>query len=486
MPGFERWRAAPTPLLAFSLGATGVLAFAPFEQGWLLPVLLAGQFGLLQREVSWQRAAFWGWCFGFGFLLFGVSWVYVSLSVFGGMPPWLAGLATLLFCAALAGLHALQAGLFRRFFPAAPWRRVALFAGSWAAMDLLRGHLFTGFPWLLLGYSQSPASPLAGFAPWLGVYGLSLLLALIAGCLWLRWRGWALAAAVLALGAGLQRIDWAEPVGAPLRVALIQGNISQDLKWQPEEFVRTLLQYRDLVREHPAQLTVLPETALPSFLDRLPAAYLAELESLARRQGGDLLLGVVTGQPSGPYWNSAVSLGTSPSQTYGKRHLVPFGEFIPPGFAWFLRLAQIPMSDFSQGASHGPLHLAGQRVAVNICYEDAFGEELIAALPEATLLVNLSNTAWFGRSLAQPQHLQIARMRALETARPMLRATNTGMTAVISPRGEVSAVLPAFTTGVLQAEVQGYGGTTPYVRWGNLPVMLLTLAALGLALFRRR
>jgi apolipoprotein N-acyltransferase len=186
------------------------------------------------------------------------------------------------------------------------------------------------------------------------------------------------------------------------------------------------------------------------------------------------------------YYNAVVSLGTSPTQGYAKSHLVPFGEFVPPGFGWIVAVLRIPLSDFSRGSDgQRPLRLAGQRVALNVCYEDAFGPEIIRQLPEATLLANVSNVAWFGDSLAPAQHLRIARMRSIETGRTMLRATNTGVTAVIDPRGAVVGRLPSFSAGVLEASVQGYEGATPYVRAGNLPVvaaaLLVAAAAVGFA-----
>lgn len=471
-------------MLSFLAGAAGVFAFAPFEQFWLLPLLLAFLFSLLRGAGDWRQAAWRGGLFGLGLFLAGVSWVYVSLSVFGGMPMPLAALATLLFCAYLALFPALLGGLFRRFLPPSLARQALLFAGLWALADLLRGWLFTGFPWLALGYAQAPPSPLAGFAPLLGVYGLSLLTALTGA--WLLWRpwGWLSIGLLLAGGWGLQQMQWTQPRGEPVSIALVQGNIAQDLKWQPERFVATLALYRDLVERHPARLTLLPETALPAFIDYVPQDYLLELKALAQRQQGDLLLGVPTGEGEA-YWNSAVSFGSSPSQQYSKTHLVPFGEFIPPGFAWFLQLARIPMSNFSPGPeAQPPLALAGQQVAVNICYEDLFGRELLSAVPEATLLANLSNTAWFGRSLAQPQHLQIARLRALETGRPMLRATNTGMTAVVGPDGRLLGSLEPFRTAVLEMQVQGYGGLTPYVRLGDWAALLLALFAVLLGVLR--
>jgi apolipoprotein N-acyltransferase len=235
-------------------------------------------------------------------------------------------------------------------------------------------------------------------------------------------------------------------------------------------------------------LTVLPETAIPLFFDDIPRDILRDLT-----QHGQALLGVAIRATDGGYVNGAVLLTPTFTQAksaekpgvYAKRHLVPFGEYAPPGFAWFFQLASIPLSDFSAGPrQQSPLAIGDQRLAPNICYEDIFGEELLTALPTATLLVNLSNTAWFGDSLAQPQHLQIARLRALETGRPMLRATNTGMTALIAPDGTVQAALPPFTTAALTVTVQGHRGLTPYARWGNALILLLALAACLLA--RRR
>jgi apolipoprotein N-acyltransferase len=261
--------------------------------------------------------------------------------------------------------------------------------------------------------------------------------------------------------------------------------VSQSLKWRPDQFIESLRAYYRLAADNPASLTILPETALPAFLGQVPAQYLDDLKNLAERHQGDMLFGIVTGDTT-QYTNSAVSLGKSPEQHYGKSHLVPFGEFIPLGFAWFMSMANIPMSEFTAGAANQPLmHIAGQTVAVNICYEDAFGEEIIRALPDATLLVNISNVAWFGDSLAPAQHLQIARLRALETGRTMLRATNTGMTAIVGPDGMVRAALEPFTRAALHGTVQGYTGTTPYVRIGNWPVVLISLLIV-IAFARRR
>lgn len=466
--------------LALLCGAVGVLCFAPFGLFWLAPAIWLAFFALLLRAESTKQAALTGLCFGLGFFLCGVSWVYVSLSVFGGMPWWLAGPAAFLFCTVMALFPMLAGALFKRWQPAKRWQQALCFAVLIATVDWIKGWIFTGFPWLTVGYSQAPPSPLAGFAPLVGVHGLSLLVAL-SGAMLLNWRrGLAFMALLAAIGLGLQQVRWTTPTGEPISVALIQGNVPQEMKFRPEAFFRTLDLYRDLIEAHPAQLTLLPETALPVFIQQLPPEYVETLKALAARRQGDLIVGTLTGDNEN-YYNSAVSLGTSPLQVYSKQHLVPYGEFIPPGFDWFMQFANIPMSSFSRGTeTQPPLAVAGRKIAANICYEDVFGEEIIRALPEAGLLANLSNTAWFGRSLAQPQHLQIAQMRAIETGRPMLRATNTGMTAIVDADGRVRATLPPFTTGVLQGDVRAYEGMTPYGQFGN--AIFLSLAAVGLAI----
>lgn len=475
-------------LIAATIGVVGVGCFAPFGLFWLAPLVWLGFFWLLREADSPRQGLFTGLAFGMGFFLTGVSWVFVSLSVFGGMPWWLAGPAAFLFCTVMALFPMVAGYLFKRFQPDALWRQALLFAALIATVDWLKGWIFTGFPWLTVGYSQAAPSPLAGYAPLLGVHGLSLLVAL-SGALLIRWRVGVPFAALLAIGGfSLQQVAWTTPVGEPVSVALIQGNVPQEMKFRPEAFFRTLDLYRELIRENPAQLTVLPETAIPAFIDQIPGEYLDELKALASRQGGDLIFGTLTGGGEN-YFNSAVSIGSSPLQVYSKTHLVPFGEFIPAGFAWFMAYANIPMSSFTRGPEiQLPLAVAGQHIATNICYEDVFGEEIIRALPAAGILANLSNTAWFGHSLAQPQHLQISQMRAAETGRPMLRATNTGMTAIIDARGRVSATLPAFTTGVLRGDVRAHQGMTPFAHFGNgLALGLMAaLAILGLSGKRRR
>jgi apolipoprotein N-acyltransferase len=476
------------PLLAGLLGAITVFGFAPFEIFPLPIVTLALLFRLWQKA-SPRGAAWLGFCFGLGFFLAGVSWVYVSLHDVGGMAAPVALAATVLFCIYLALFPAFAGYLNCRLASAEFFKDAFLLAGLWTLTEWLRGWLFTGFPWLALGYSQTPPSPLAGYAAVLGSYGIGFLVVLIAAQLSFGLRrkvAWIMIVAILAGGALLRGMDWTQPAGKPISVSLLQGNIPQSLKWVPERLPLSIDTYVGLAQKHSAALTILPETSIPLFFDELPRDVLKALT-----QHGDALLGIAIRHSEGGYVNGAVAAAKSavppaPTlQTYAKQHLVPFGEYIPPGFDWFFKLVHIPMADFSAGPRvQSPLDIAGQKIAPNICYEDLFGEEILRALPQATLLVNLSNTAWFGDSLAQPQHLQIARLRAMETGRTMLRATNTGITAAIAPDGRVLGQLPAFTAGALRVEAQGFAGQTPFARWGNALALLIAIGAILPAFLR--
>jgi apolipoprotein N-acyltransferase len=515
------------PWLALAAGLLCVLAFAPFELPVLALLCLTLLFSLWAGTERPRRAAWLGFLFGLGLFGGGVSWVYVSLHTFGGMPAAMAVLATLAFCAYLALFPALAGSLQARLprSTAVPWPRLLLaMPALWLLGEWLRGWLLTGFPWLGLGYAQSD-SALLGYAPLLGMYGCSLLVALAAGLLAAMLHATRLQATgtpsknytklliikgfVLAClyggGAMLQQHEWTTALGEPLPVALVQGNVAQEMKFDPQRYAATLATYQQLIEDSltpasaarptsasgdnappanlPARLIVLPETALPRLLDAIDPAYLEALRQRLHAANADALIGVPLRDRAGQFYNASFSLGRSPTQFYAKSHLVPLGEFVPPEFAWILQVMSIPLSDFSP-PRHAlqPLPIAGQQVAVNICYEDAFGEEIIRQLPQATLLVNQSNVAWFGQSLAPVQHLQIARLRAAEAGRPMLRATNTGVTALIDHRGQVSAQLPGYQQAVLRGLVQGRSGSTPYVRWGNRPVLLIAALMLLAAL----
>jgi apolipoprotein N-acyltransferase len=482
---------------AFFLGAATVFGFAPFGFS-LFPVLsLAALFALWGTAASPRAAGWIGFAFGLGLFGVGASWVYIALAMFGGMEGVLAGLATLVFCLYLALFPAAVGWASAQLARAGSGEHLAAAAGFWTLAEWLRSWLFSGFPWLSVGYAQTWGA-LAGYAPLGGVFLVGFSVAVSAALLTyavlaLRSSGRRVAVlaagalvAVWAGGAALRAIEWSEPAGEPVAVSLAQGNIEQELKFDPKYREQTLATYADLVAQAKGRLIVLPESAFPMFADEVPVDYVARLREIVGAHHGDLLAGLfffeprATGEDEDRYFNSVVSIGTAVTQTYRKRHLVPFGETIPAKavVGWFIRrVLHIPLADQTPGpADQVPLEIAGERVAVNICYEDAFGDELIRQLPEATLLVNVTNDAWYGHSLAAEQHEQIAAMRALETARPMLRATNTGITSIIDHRGVELARLPWFTRGILEGAVAGRSGATPYVRYGDAPAVVVALA----------
>jgi apolipoprotein N-acyltransferase len=478
------WRGDALALLS---GLALPLAYAPFHAFVVAPLSVAGLFAAWTGATP-RRAAWRGWLFGLGAFGVGVSWVQVSIYRFGGVSLAESVLLTALLIAVLAGYLTLLGALAPRLGRAARAARLLLlYPGAWVVFEWLRGVLFTGFPWLDLGYSQV-GSPLGGLAPVVGVYGVSLATALTGGALAYLLtaaprRSLAALAAVGTLwgaGAALQPVSWTRPDGAPLEASLVQGNVIQGLKWLPGERQATLQLYARLTREHwSSRLIVWPETAVPMFYHQVAQDFLAPLAAEARAHGTDLLIGVpVLDEGSGRYYNALVSVGHD-TAFYFKHHLVPFTEYLPlkDVLGTLVDVLDVPMSDFSAGpADQPPLQVAGTQVGASICYEVAFGSEIFRSLPAARLLVNVSNDAWFGDSLAPAQHLQIARMRALESGRPLLRATNTGITAFIDQHGRLSAVAPQFEPYVLTATVQPRAGLTPYVRFGDLPVLLLALS----------
>ena len=486
-------------LLPGLAGVACIAGFAPFY-AWPVPIVaVALLLHAWTRSATPRQAALSGLAFGLGYFLAGVSGVFVSLHYYGSMPAPLAALATFLFCLYLALFPAAAGWATIRFAGARAGARLALGAASLVGFEWLRGWLFTGFPWLNLGTSQAPASPLAGFAPLVGAYGTSLALtgaaamlaAVVAARAWSRSRALLVAGLVgLFVAGGIAReVPWTKPAGPAVRVALLQGNVAQEVKWRDEVRPRILEDYRRMIVAADAPIVIIPETALPALLDQLPPDYVASLRDHARAAGKHILLGTVERNARGgdvDYYNSLVSLAQPGMPSYRKRHLVPFGEFIPPGFGWILAVLKIPMSDFGRGtAGQPPIVAAGIPLGVAICYEDIFGEEVIEALPAAQVLVNVSNDAWFGKSLAAEQHLQASQMRALETGRWMVRSTNTGVTAAIDPAGRVIAQLPQFTAGTLVERVEPRTGMTPYARFGNAPALVLA-GALAFAARRRR
>ncbi len=483
--------------LALVAGALLPLAYAPFGAFPLAPLLLTVLF-LILDDVGPGEAARRGFLFGFGAFLAGIHWIYISLHVFGKLPLYLSVplmLALILFMALYVALVAWAAARLAPQPGLARW--LVVLPALWTLAEWLRGWVLSGFPWLALGYSQTD-SPLAGYAPVAGVFAVSLVVAMSAGALRLllaapaRQRGSGLAALVVLWGAGaaLDRAHWSEPTGEALDVRIVQGAVPQERKWLPEELQPTMALYANLTLEHlGADLIVWPEAAIPALRGQLED-YFAAVGDRVTAAGGALLVGAIEyREDTGQFFNGVIAPG-SDSPPYHKRHLVPFGEYLPvPGFVreW-VRLRNLPYPNYHSGPSdQPPMTVAGQRVAVSICYEDVFGEELIYAYPEATLLVNVSNDAWFGDSVAPHQHLQIARMRTIEAARPMIRATNTGISALIDAKGSVTGLSPQFETDVLAGPVQPATGLTPYARAGNALVVIAALLLLGIgALAGRR
>ena len=478
-------------LLAFICGGLTVFGFAPFNAYPLVVLTLAALFWLL-NGISPGRAFRRGFLFGAAEFGFGLYWLYISIHVVSGAPVWLTLLVMLAVVAAMALYGAVACALAVWILPrAGVWRWLLLLPGLWVLLEWMRGWVLSGFPWLSLGYSQIDGA-LKGYAPVFGVYGVSLAVALSAGlllCLLVSRQSWKRRSAFLAglavlwlAGWGLGGVRWTHASGAPIRVSLIQGNIPQSLKWDPKEFSLTLERYLHLTEEHwHSRLIIWPEASIPAYADQVQADYLDPLEAEARKHGTDMLIGVLTeNDNTGAAYNSVISLG-SHDGVYNKRHLVPMAEYFPAP-AWvtnWLESMDLPYSSFTPGAARQPLlRVAGYPVAVSICYEDAFGNEIMRELPAAAFLVNVTNDAWFGDSIALPQHFEISRMRALEAGRYLLRDTNTGITAVVNPMGNIAEAFPVDVAGVLTVDVLPYAGSTPYVHLGNGIVVLICLALL--------
>lgn len=480
-------------LLLFLSGALLPLAFAPVNFYPLAFLALIPLFAAWSSGTP-RAATLAGFVFGLGQFGVGVSWVYVAIHEFGHSNIVVASLLTLLFVVVLATIPAMVGYLARRPLVAtlpSQWLLSLLWLPAiWTLGEWFRGWFLTGFPWLSLGYSQID-SPLRGYAPILGVYGLSWFCALTAGALLLAWRQRQRAIPVVSLllllvwggGALLSGVSWTEAVGKPLRVTLIQGNVPQETKWDPAAIRARLERYAGLTQQHfdDSDLIIWPENAVTVFYRDIKEAFFDGLAADARATHTDLVLGVPQHDEDGVhYYTTMMSLG-SHHAFYRKRHLVPFGEYLPLEglLRGLINFFNLPMSSFSPGShDQPPLEVAGHKVAATVCYEDAFGSEMLEFLPEATLLVNGSNNAWYGDSLAPHQHLQISRMRALETGRPMLRATTNGISALIDSAGRIQKRSGQFRTEVIQGLVQPMRGATPYVITGNLVVIIFIIVML--------
>jgi apolipoprotein N-acyltransferase len=512
-------------MLAGAGQAVALADGAGHAQGWLQALCMAVLCSLLVKEMkvsdaskapwaAFKSGALLGWCFAWAWLSATFWWLYIAMHDFGGMPSWLAVFAVAALAGALAIYYAIACGLWMRWMQGSQgrqwhWKGALSFSALWTLSELMRGQWFTGFPWGAVGYAHVDGW-LSGYAPWVGVYGIGALVAGLVMAISIGISGhsgkplYYATFQSMAAGCLLLILPWAWThihggwtySAGHAQVRLLQGNIAQDEKFIPGRGVEDALTwYAQRLQDNVAPLVVAPETAIPLLPSRLPQGYWQTLEERYQQAPQQLaLVGVPLGSEQQGYSNAVVSLGPKDMATYryDKHHLVPFGEFIPPLFQWFLRFMNIPLGNFDRGALHQrTLNWQGQRLAPNICYEDLFGEELAAQLvppPDKlldgldvtpTVLVNVSNIGWFGDTVAIDQHLNISRMRALELQRPMLRATNTGATAIIDHHGRVQAQLPRYTRGELNGMFEGRSGLTPFAwwagRWGLMPLWVVCL-----------
>lgn len=500
----------------WSLGVFPSLGLASGQPVWWLQIMALGMLaGLLQpgagrAAVTWRAALVYGAVFSTAWLCLVFGWLYVAMHTYGGLPALAAGLAVLVLAALLGLYYALACAAFRALSPVNVHRSAILFGASWLLAELARGTLLTGFGWGAAAYAHLDG-PLVGFAPWLGAYGIGALTAWLVMLLvmtvqtsaWVSGRARLgnvlLVALVLSLPVMVRAVHGAhtEPTGR-LDVALLQGNIPQDEKFEAGSGVPVALAwYREELQQSSSALVIAPETALPLLPQQLPPGYWVALQQRFATGTQAALIGIPLGDFEQGYTNSVIGLRPGDAQPwrYDKHHLVPFGEFTPPGFRWFTELMQIPLGDFARGRLvQPPFEWQGQRLGPNVCYEDLFGEELAQQFRDTkgapTILVNVSNLAWFGGSLAMDQHLQIARLRAREFERPFLLATNTGMTAIVDHQARVISAMPRDTRGALLGEVEGRTGITPYAWWvarlGLWPYGLVASAVLLWSLWQLR
>jgi len=483
---------------------------------WLQLLALAPLAAIVHRAATPRAAALYGWVFGFAWFAGTLWWLFISMYTYGGLAAPLAVLAVAGLALVLALYYAIACGVARALATSNPLIDAVVWAAVWTLAEIGRGLWFTGLPWGAAGYAHVDG-PLAAFARWIGVYGIGAVAAFAAALLaWLctsvvrgRLRGSGAIASVAGLAAvgamtwQLARVPQAADAGLPpLDVTLLQGNIPQDEKFQPGTGVQiALIWYAQQLAQARTPLVVAPETAIPVLPQQLPPGYWDKIRERFATGEQAALIGIPLGNMRDGYINATLGLlpGRSEPYEYAKHHLVPFGEFIPPFFRWFTEMMDIPLGDFRRGAvGQVSMALGQQRLAPNICYEDLFGEELAARFADPalapTIFVNLSNIGWFGDSVAIDQHLSISRMRALEFHRPMIRATNTGATAIIDADGRVTHALPRLTRGVLTGTVHGQQDITPYASWASrfglmplwLPALAVVAAVAALRFARRR
>ncbi len=483
-------------LVVLIIGGLLALAFAPMGYS-LLAIICPALLLLTWRNVSPSRALWRGWLFGLGFFGVGISWVYISIHVYGKTGVPLSIIITALFVAILALFPAIQGYLLNRFFNrSALIKALIAFPTLWVLLEWVRTWLFTGFPWLFLGYSQIN-SPLHGYAPLIGVYGLSFLLCLTAGLIYLvtyaHWKKVAYFAIPLLLiwvpGLFLSQVQWTKPSGPAIETSIIQGNIPQSLKWDPQQFKNTLNTYKEMTDAHwKSQLIVWPEAAITLSQNNV-TGFLSALNKAAKTHDATIITGIPYNQ-DGNYYNAMLSLGTGKGH-YFKRHLVPFGEYVPLQnyLRGIINFFNLPMSNFSAGEEQqAPLYANGHVIAPFICYEIAYPQEVLNAVNKTHFIITISDDSWFGHSMAQDQHLQIAQMRSLETGRSQIFGSNDGITALINAQGQVYKDIPPYTRQVLTGDITPMQGRTPLMIWGNNVIIgiMILLLLLGLLLVKLR
>lgn len=472
-------------LLALIAGTLLPLAFAPFHAyplAFICPALL---LFVWLRSTPWQ--AFWrGWLFGIGLYAVGASWVYISIHVYGKSPAPLAGLITALFILIMGVFPATQGLLFTWLFKRTRLaiKCLLVFPAMWVLWEWLRTWVFTGFPWLFLGYSQID-SILRGYAPLFGIYGVSLIVTFISACLLLLFihKNVKLKIAcvayiiiLLGIGAGFSSFHWTKPVGKTLKVSLVQGNIAQGMKWDTNYLLHIFKVYKNATEQHwDSDIIIWPEAAIPITQQQAPV-FFDLMSSEAKQHDTALILGIFTANAeTRQYYNSMIVLGNGHG-TYLKRMLVPFGEYVPLQtiFLPLMNYINIPMSDLSPGPWRQPTSYAGNiPIAPFLCYEIAYPIEVLDSVCNKQIIVAISDDSWFGNSIASPQQLQIAQMRALETGRYLLYGNNTGITAIIGPSGKLQNVAPINQRLVLTGNAQAITGKTPLMRWNYYPILVL-------------
>lgn len=486
-------------ILALLAGAILTLSFAPFN---IFPLaILSGALLLNVWLNSSTQRAFWrGWLFGVGLFSTGVYWVYISIHTYGGTNVFAATLITALLIAYISFFPALAGYLLNRFFPTNNNAKILLaFPAIWVFTEWVRSWLFTGFPWLLVGYSQM-TSPLRGYAPIASVFGISLAVLFCSGLvlkiiLEIKQKNYpqvykfsVVLLLIWIIGGTLSLIAWTKPINKPIQISMVQGNIAQELKWSPEHVQPTLDHYEELTNSHwNSPIVIWPESAIPVPL-QMATDFVESMAKLAYSHQTTFISGIpIKDENSDSYYNAVIAIGAGQG-LYLKHRLVPFGEFIPfrKIFGRLFDLMQVPMSNFISGEGHpDPILSNGLKIAAFICYEIAYPEQVLWRQGDMNMILTISNDAWFGHSIAQAQHLQMAGMRALEMGRPVLFVSNDGITAFINAKGKIQSRAPAHEPYVLTDTIQATAGTTPWQRFGMDPVFIIIISFLGVAAIRR-